>query len=275
MLSFFGQRNICGRYHLVTFPLQAPATLIDLPAVVLREILKELPVHDQFSMLQVHPIFAQLLQDKSFWSNLHLISDKVFTNDVCRYVCVQGSKVLRLLVDNVSSSDSDFVMSWMDVLMSSFPNVHRVVVERATFLTSGLFITRMPQIVELQLSSCPNLCSFSLMQGFMCAQPSALSVLSLTGVPGLDEHAVVRIASSCKALKNFDISGVWGPYMCVNCVQKIIRSCPHLMWLDFCPHRLKRQGWMTLLSQHGLCAGRVVRFGLFVSTAVGVDDDSD
>ncbi len=169
------------------FGFQTPSSLTDLPAVVLHSILTQLAVHDRFTMSQVHSVFDNMLKEKIFWSVLHLCSDKTFTNTVCHYVCLHGSKVEHLLLDNLFSTDADFIMSWIDVLMSSFPNVQRVVVDRSTFLTSGLFIMRMPQVVELRLSSCPNLCSFSLMQGFMCARPCALTTLTLTGVPGLDE----------------------------------------------------------------------------------------
>ncbi len=231
-------------------------------------------MHDRFTMSQVHSVFDDILTDKIFWSVLHLCSDRAFTNDICCYVCLHGSKVEQVLLDNVSSSDADFVMSWTDVLMSSFHNVQRVVVERSTFLTSGLFITQMPQVVELRLSSCPNLCSFSLMQGFMYARPSALTTLCLTGVPGLDEQAAVHITTSCCVLTVFDISGVWGPYMCLSCVCKVICKCRNLIWFDFCPHKPKRQGWVTLLSEHGECQTRIVRFGPFVCGVVGVDDDT-
>ncbi len=128
----------------------------------------------------------------------------------------------------------------------------------------------MPQVMELRLSTCPNL-----MQGFMCVRPSALTTLCLTGVPGLDEQPAVHIATSCCSLTAFDISRVWGPYMCLSCVRKVICKCTKLIWFDFCPHKPKWQGWVTLLSEHGECQRHIVRFGPFVCGIVGVEDDTD
>ena len=249
--------------------------LQNLPEVVLRAILTKLPVDSKCIMAEVSPLFAQLLQDKIFWTDLKLDTDEAFTNTVCRYVLLHSSKVEQLCIDNVSSSDSEFVVSWVDVLMSAVYNVCKVLVKRATFLTSGLFVTHTPLIQKLHLESCPNLCAFSLMQGFMCAKPRLLHTLILTGVPSLDEQSAVSIAKSCVNLATLDISGAWGPFLCLTCASGIIETCCKLKWFDFCARDPKRIEWVQCLSQHGIGEERKLIFGPFISTTVGVEQDTD
>ncbi len=242
---------------------------------MLRSILMKLPVDSCCTMAEVSTQFALLLEEKKFWAVLNLVSDEMFCNKVCHYVLCHCSKVLHLHIDNVSSSEADFVVSWTDVLMSAMHNVRSVCVERSTFLSSGLFITHMPLVSELILNSYPSLCVFSLMQGFQCAQPACLKTLILTGVPGLDEQSVVLIATSCARLEKLDISGAWGPYLCLPCAHKIIGTCTKLTWFDFVARKPSRNGWKQLLMWHGSCQNRKVRFGPFISAHVGVDPDTE
>ncbi len=112
-----------------------------------------------------------------------------------------------MTIDNVGSPERSFIASWTDVLLSSLHNVHKVSMTRSTFLTSGLFVTSTPLLTELRLNSCPNLSTFSLLQGFLCVRPKQLKVLDVTGVPGLTEQSTVELATCCAALEMLDMSG--------------------------------------------------------------------
>ncbi len=102
-----------------------------------------------------------------------------------------------------------------------------------------------------------------------------LTVLDLTGVPGLTEKSAVEIATSCKALEIFDLSGYWGPMLCVTCVQKIITKCTQLRWIDICPYIPQSPSWVELLAEKGGVENRVVHFGCHVTTLVEAEQESD
>ena len=241
-------------------------TLQHLPDVVMHCILMNLGVHDRVNIAEVSSRCTALLEEKLFWSSLRLDCAPAFVNKVCRYVFAHGSRIEQLFIDNVSSSEASFLVSWMDVIMSALPNVCKLVVERSIFLTNGLFVTTMPKVEELRLESCPNLCVFSLIQGFACAEPQCLTELSLTGVPGLDETSVVRIATSCCNLKTLDISGGWGPFLTVKSVRATIAGCNKLNWLDFCAYKPTAPLWLMLVNDVAH-----VHFGPFVSHVLGIE----
>ncbi len=258
---------------MILFFLFLQPQLEDLPDVAIRCILQKLPVESMCTVAETSHRFSQMLQEKTFWSKLQLVTENAFSNKVCCYVLLHCCKVEETLIDNVSTADSEFIVSWIDVLLSAMHNVRKVVVQRAIFLSSGLFLTNMPVLQELVLESCPNICVFSLMQGFQCAKPKMLRTLILTGVPGLNEDAAVRISGSCANLAKFDISGVWGPYLCLPCANNIIEKCSQLVWFDFCARNPKRIGWQQLLTAR--ITVRRLCFGPFITTSVGVDQDTD
>ncbi len=252
------------------FYLQPQVTLQDLPDVALHSILKNLSVHDQCNMAESGACFAAILEEKPFWSTVRLDQDADFVNRVCRFVFVHSCHIDEFILDNAYSPDSSFLVSWLDVLMAAVPNATKVIVEHAMYLSSGLFVPQMPLVTELQLKSCPNLCVFSLVQGFECAQPQLLKTLVLTGVPGLDANSAVCIATSCPNLQSLDISRAWGPFLGFKSVHEILSHCTKLMWLDFCAHRPAMQGWVQLTREY-----RTVRFGPYISLTLGLDDDTE
>ncbi len=251
-----------------------PALLLtELPDVVLRCIIFNLPIQDRFNLAEADEHFHDLLSDKCFWKVLWMDSDDAFVNRVCTYVLEHCSAVSEVVIDNVGSPDNTFVASWTDVLLGAFRNVRKVNVVHSTFLTSGLFVSTAPLLSELKLRSCPNMSAFTLLQGFLCGCPKKLMTLDLTGVPGLSEPSAVQIATSCEALESLDMSGFWGPLLCVLCTKKIISGCPQLKWFDLCPYRPHILQWQDLLAEYKDAKKRKVCFSPYVTHVLGDGDD--
>ncbi len=132
-----------------------------------------------------------------------------------------------------------------------------------------------PCVTELRLQSCLNLSAFSLLHVFLCVRPCQLQVLDLTGIPGLTEKSAVLIATSCVGLELLDLSGFWGPLLCLMCVQKIISGCPKLIWFDLCPYIPHSPVWEDLLCEHGGIDNRRIHFGPYIERVVAAHRDVD
>ncbi len=139
--------------------------------MVLRCIVSKLTIQDRHALAAAHAKFDELLSETVFWRLLVLADDNAFVNDVCRFVLAHYTLVSEIVIDNVSSPESSFISSWTDVLLAAMSKAQKIMVLRSTFLTSGLFVTSTPLLVELRLCSCPNLSVFTVLQGFLCARP--------------------------------------------------------------------------------------------------------
>ncbi len=259
------QHNIYGPYFGCNFQSEPDGLLPQLPDVVLRCIIEKLSIQDRCNLAEAHPKFDKIVSESLFWRKLVLADDNAFVNTVCRFVFDHSSLVSEVFKDNVGSPERSFIASWTDVLLSSMRNARKVIVNRSTFLTSGLFVTCTPRLTELRLNSCPNLSAFSLLQGFLCARPNQLKVLNVTGVPGLTEQSAVQLATSCENLEEFDMSGFWGPLICITCVQRIVKGCKALSWFDFLLYIPQSPAWGDLVDKNGGVLDRVVRFGPYVT----------
>ena len=234
-----------------------------------------LDLQDRCNLADAHSNLRELLGAKKLWKVLILDNDNAFVNRVCCYVLEHSLIVSDFTIDNISSPEIDFIASWTDVLLGAFRNVRKILIPRSTFLTSGLFVTNTPYLLELQLCSCPNISASTLLQGFLCAQPRHLKVLDLTGVPGLTEPSAVQIATSCATLEKLDLSGYWGPLLCVSCVWKVLKQCCALKWLDCCPYIPSAVQCVELIEEYGALAKRQASFGPFMSHAISIDEDMD
>ncbi len=235
----------------------------------------KLSIQERCNLAEAHENFDALLDDTFFWRRVILDNDNGCVNAVCRYVFEHSSLVSEIFIDNVASPEATFITLWIDIILSALSNVRKVTVLRSTFLTSGLFISGTPLLTELRLQSCPNLSAFTLTHGFVCTRPPMLKVLDITGVPGLNEQTAVQLATSCKALEQLDMSGAWGPLLCMTCVQRVIRGCPKLSWFNVSPYIPQSPVWEDVLTAAGGVENRVVQFGPYITRIVAANKDID
>ena len=246
-----------------------------MPDLVLRCIMNMLPIQDRCNLARAHDKFDDLLSEKVYWRSLILDDDNACVNAVCHYIFEHSTSVQEVLIDNVTSPESSFTTLWTDVLLAAFTNVRKITVVHSTFLTSALFVSRTPFLTELRLQSCPNLSAFTLLQVFLCTPPPLLKVLDLTGAPGLNERTAVQLVTACKSLEYLDLSGSWGPLLCMTCVHKVIRECPKLTWCDVCPYIPQSPVWVHFLAAHGTVDNRRISFGPYIVRIVEVNRDVD